>query len=100
MPSSSRAGARPSVASCCRRVGRIFTNANSNATKNALASTTTTLRTMASEGLMDVGRASRSKVVEAVPGDGQDVGGQRLGGDQELAGRARPAPALRRRDGG
>ena len=52
MPSSRRARTRPSRASCWRRVGRILTNANSAATKNAFARTITTVRSRATDGCM------------------------------------------------
>src|SRR5580765_2586943 len=49
---SSRARRRPSFASCCRRVGRIFTNANSAAPKNAFARTITSVSRRAIVGLI------------------------------------------------
>ena len=52
MPSSSRARTRPSRASCWSRVGRILTNANSAATKNAFARTITPVRSKATDGCM------------------------------------------------
>src|ERR1700690_4088094 len=98
IPSSCLARWRPWLASCSTRVCRILTKANSEATKNALARTMTTVTTMARVGLIGRGRAS-SQVVESVPRDGGDAGGARFRRHGERAGRAGPAAGPRTRQG-